>query len=161
MTYELQFERLVNAAPEVVFDAFTAPGGQAAFYTQPEPGWIVRSDCDLQVGGVWTVEFGPSRSQLYRHRHVFEVIDRPRRIRLRTTETRLDGSSFDTEIEFVFEDQGRRTLMKMIHRGFPTPELRDEHRVGLPNAFAQLQGVVNEAKRGSTASIPDPEDHTR
>jgi hypothetical protein len=80
---------------------------------------------------------------------------------LRTTETRLDGSSFDTEIEFVFEDQGRRTLMKMIHRGFPTPELRDEHRVGLPNAFAQLQDVVNEAQPGSTARTPDPEDHPR
>jgi uncharacterized protein YndB with AHSA1/START domain len=142
MTYELEFERLVDAAPDVVFDAFTSPGGQAAFYAQPEPGWIVRSECDLQVGGVWTIEFGPSPSRLYRHRHVFEVIDRPRRIRLRTTETRLDRSSFDTEIEFVFEDQGGQTLMKMIHKGFPTPELRDEHTVGLPYAFAQLQDVV-------------------
>jgi uncharacterized protein YndB with AHSA1/START domain len=142
MTYELEFERLVDAAPDVVFAAFTSPGGQAAFYAQPEPGWVVRSECDLQVGGVWTIEFGPSPSRLYRHRHVFEVIDRPRRIRLRTTETRLDGSSFDTEIEFVFEDQGGQTLMKMIHKGFPTPELRDEHTVGLPYAFAQLQDVV-------------------
>jgi uncharacterized protein YndB with AHSA1/START domain len=142
MTYELEFERLVDAAPDVVFDAFTSPGGQAAFYAQPEPGWVVRSECDLQVGGVWTIEFGPSPSRLYRHRHVFEVIDRPRRIRLRTTETRLDRSSFDTEIEFVFEDQGGQTLMKMIHKGFPTPELRDEHTVGLPYAFAQLQDVV-------------------
>jgi hypothetical protein len=24
-----------------------------------ERGWIVRSECDLRVGGVWTVEFGP------------------------------------------------------------------------------------------------------
>jgi hypothetical protein len=32
--------------------------------------------------------------------------------------------------------------MKMIHRGFPTPELRDEHRRGLPSAFAQLERVV-------------------
>jgi uncharacterized protein YndB with AHSA1/START domain len=142
MTYELEFERLVDAAPDVVFDAFTSPGGQAAFYAQPEPGWVVRSECDLQVGGVWTIEFGPSPSRLYRHRHVFEVIDRPRRIRLRTTEIRPDRSSFDTEIEFVFEDQGGQTLMKMIHKGFPTPELRDEHTVGLPYAFAQLQDVV-------------------
>ena len=143
MTYELEFERVIDAARDVVFDAFTTPGGQAAFYAQPEPGWIVRSECDLQVGGVWTVDFGPSPSELYRHRHVFEVIDRPRRICLRTTETRLDGSSFDTEIEFVFEDQGRRTLMKMLHRGFRTPELRDEHRVGLPDAFAQFSEYIH------------------
>jgi hypothetical protein len=31
----------------------------------------------------------------------------------------------------------------MVHRGFPTTELRDEHRVGLPNAFTQLARVVS------------------
>jgi uncharacterized protein YndB with AHSA1/START domain len=142
MTHELRFERLIDATPEVVFDAFTEPAGQAAFYRGPEPGWIFRSECDLRVGGVWTVEFGPSQDQVYRHRHVFEVIDRPRRLLLRTTETRLDGSSFDTEMEFRFEEQGGKTLMKLVHRGFPTTELRDEHRIGLPAAFAELAGFI-------------------
>jgi hypothetical protein len=32
--------------------------------------------------------------------------------------------------------------MTMIQRGFPTAELRDEHRVGLPNAFARLARAV-------------------
>jgi uncharacterized protein YndB with AHSA1/START domain len=158
MTYELRFERLINAAPEDVFDAFTDPGGQAAFYAQDQPGWIVRSDCDLRVGGVWTVEFGPSQAQLYRHRHVFAVIDRPQRVLLRTTETRLDGSSFDTELEFAFEDHGGQTVMKMIHRGFPTPELRDEHRVGLPNAFAQFQRVVSGVLQRSSGMRPESQD---
>lgn len=35
-----------------MFDTFTEPGGQVAFYSG-EPGWIVRSECDLRVGGVW------------------------------------------------------------------------------------------------------------
>jgi uncharacterized protein YndB with AHSA1/START domain len=142
MRHELRFERVIDATPDVVFDAFTEPAGQAAFYRQNEPGWIVRSQCDLRVGGVWTVEFGPTPDQIYRHRHVFEVIDRPRRLLMKTTETRLDGSSFDTEMEFVFEAQGKKTLIKVFHRGFPTAELRDEHRVGLPHAFAELAGVV-------------------
>jgi len=142
VTYELQFERLIDARPEVVFDAFTEPGGQAAFYRQNEPGWIVRSQCDLRVGGVWTIEFGPSLDQIYRHRHVFQVIDRPRRLLMTTTETRLDGSSFDTEMEFVFSEQEGKTLLRMFHRGFPTTELRDEHRIGLPEAFAQLDQLV-------------------
>jgi uncharacterized protein YndB with AHSA1/START domain len=142
VTDELRFERLIDAPPEAVFDAFTEPAGQLAFYRQKQPGWIVRSQCDLRVGGVWTVEFGPSQEQIYRHRHVFEAIDRPRRVLLRTTETRLDGSSFETEMEFVFEEQDGRTLMKLFHRGFPTIELRDEHQVGLPNAFAELAAFV-------------------
>ena len=132
----------INAKREVVFDMFTESGGQAAFYRQDEPGWIVRSECDLRVGGVWSVEFGPSEDQIYRHRHVFVVIDRPRRVLMTTTETRLDGSSFDTEAEFVFEEQDGRTLVTMFNRGFPTAKLRDEHQVGLPHAFAQFDHFV-------------------
>jgi uncharacterized protein YndB with AHSA1/START domain len=142
MTHDLRFARVIDAAPEDVFDAFTEPGGQVAVYGQDDPGWIVQSECDLRVGGVWTVAFGPSRSELYRHRHVFEVIDRPRRLVLRTTETRLDGSSFDTEVEFTFEEQEGKTLMTMIHTGFPSVELRDEHRIGVPNAFSRLERAI-------------------
>ena len=148
MTYELRFERVIEAGREVVFDMFTEPDGQLAFYQGPEPTWIVRSHCDLRVGGEWLVEFGPSEDRLYRHRHVFEVIERPHRLRMTTTETRLDGSSFETEMEFVFEDEGGgRTRMTLHHSGFPTPELRDEHGVGLPKAFGQFGLFVSAQPR--------------
>jgi uncharacterized protein YndB with AHSA1/START domain len=125
--------------------------GEQAFYQGPEPDWIVRSRCDLRVGGEWLIEFGPSEDQLYRHRHVFEVVDRLRRLLMTTTETRLDGSSFDVETEFLFEDQGDQTLMIMLCRGFPTEELRDEHTVGLPEAFGQLDRFVTAQRdRAST-----------
>jgi hypothetical protein len=69
---EMHFARVI-AAVEEVLAAFTAPAGQVAFYGQDDPGWIVRSECDLRVGGAWTVAFGPSPTELYRHHHVFEV----------------------------------------------------------------------------------------
>lgn len=103
----------------------------------------MQSDCDLRLGGAWTVAFGPSPSQLYRHEHVFRAIERPRRLVLTTTEIPLDGSTFKTELEFTFEDRDGRTVMTMVQRGFPTVELRDEHERGLPNAFARLQRVVS------------------
>jgi uncharacterized protein YndB with AHSA1/START domain len=155
MTHELRFERLIDAEREVVFDSFTDPDGQAAFYGQDQTGWIVRSECDLRVGGVWTVEFGASQAELYRHRHVFEVIDRPRRVLLTTTETRLDGSSFDTELEIVFQEQDGKTLMTMVTRGFPTAELRDEQGVGLPNAFDLLDRFVHARPEMSQAKSDD------
>jgi uncharacterized protein YndB with AHSA1/START domain len=139
---DLRFERMIDAPPEHVFDAFTSPEGQRELYGQDTPGWIVESRCDLRVGGVWSISFGPSPGELYRHRHVFEEIDRPRRIRLTTTETRLDGSSFVTSTEFTFESRGDGTLMSMIQAGFPTQALRDEHLVGLPNAFARLARTI-------------------
>jgi Activator of Hsp90 ATPase homolog 1-like protein len=70
------------------------------------------------------------------------VIDRPHRLLLDTTETRLDGSSLDFETEFTFEERDGKTLMTMIQRGLPTPELREEHERGVPNAFARLDRLI-------------------
>lgn len=142
MIEELRIERVIDAPPDVVFETFTGEDGQQAFYGQDDPGWIVESDCDLRVGGVWTITFGPSRSHLYHHQHVFEVIDRPRRLVLATTERRPDGSSFDFAIEFAFEARDDGTLMTMTQTGFPTAELRDEHGRGVPNAFARFERAI-------------------
>lgn len=148
MSLDLRFERLIAATPERVFDAFTEPAGQREFYGQDAAGWIVDSRCDLRVGGVWSVAFGPSRDELYHHHHVFEVVDRPRRILITSTETRLDGSSFETTLEFTFEARDGATLMTMVQAGFPSQELRDEHTVGLPNAFNRLERALNDHERG-------------
>ena len=147
MSLDLRFERLIAAAPERVFDAFTDPAGQREFYGQDAAGWIVDSRCDLRVGSVWSVSFGPSPDELYHHRHVFEVIDRPRRILIASTETRPDGSSFETTMEFTFEPRGGGTLMTMVHAGFPSEWLRDEHTVGVPNAFDRLERTLDDPER--------------
>ena len=140
MSEDVTVTRVIDAPCEAVFDAFTAWDGQKAFYG--EPGWIVQSQCDLHVGGLWTVTFGPSRDELHRHDHFFRVIDRPGRLVLDTTESRADGSSLEFETEFIFEERDGKTLMTMIQRGVPTAELREEHRVGLPNAFARLEQAI-------------------
>jgi uncharacterized protein YndB with AHSA1/START domain len=147
VTYEVRSERVIDAPRDVVFETFLTDEGQAAFYGQDDPGWVLESDCDLRVGGVWTVTFGPSRGRLYRHRHVFEVIDRPRRILIASTETRLDGSSFETTLEFTFEPRGGGTLMTMVHAGFPSEALRDEHAIGVPNAFDRLGRFLDHPER--------------
>jgi uncharacterized protein YndB with AHSA1/START domain len=143
VSLDLRFERLIAAPPERVFDAFTDPAGQREFYGTDAPGWVVDSRCDLRVGGVWSISFGPSRDELYHHRHVFEALDRPRRILLTTTETRLDGSSFETSIEFSFEPRDGDTLMRMVQAGFPDGVLRDEHTRGLPNAFDRFERMLD------------------
>ena len=93
------------------------------------------------------MSFGPSPDELYHHRHVFEMIDRPRRILIASTETRPDGSSFETTLEFTFEPRGGGTLMTMVHAGFPSEWLRDEHTIGLPNAFDRLERTLDDPER--------------
>jgi len=147
MTEDLRLERVIDAPPDVVFDSFLSDDGQAAFYGGDDPGWVLESDWDVRVGGVWTITFGPARNHLYRHRHVFEVIDQPRRIVLATTESRPDGSSFDFTIEFAFEPQDGRTRMTVTQSGLPTEELREEHGRGVPNAFDRLERAIQAGRQ--------------
>jgi uncharacterized protein YndB with AHSA1/START domain len=135
---ELRYERLLESSPGRVFDLFTSPDGQREFYGKDAPGWVVDSRCELRVGGVWEVAFGPSAAELYRHRHVFEAIERPSRLLLATTETRPDGSSFAFSTEFTFAPHDGATLMTMLQWGFPSDELREEHGYGVPHAFDRL-----------------------
>lgn len=143
MNGDVRYERVIAARPEVVFDAFTSDGGQLAFYSEEDQGWIVRSQSEVRVGGVWTILFGPSPEQLYRHTHVFTTIDRPRRLLLSTTETRLDGTTLRFETEFTFEAADGGTLMTMIQRGLPTEALRAEHARGVPNAFDRIEQYIS------------------
>jgi uncharacterized protein YndB with AHSA1/START domain len=144
MSHDVRFARAIGVRPEAVFAAFTGQDGQEAFYGTDDPDWIVESRCDLRVGGVWTVTFGPSRDELHRHDHVFRVIDPPSCLVVDTTESRADGSSLEFETEFIFEERDGKTLMTMIQRGLPTAELREEHSIGLPLAFARLEQAIEE-----------------
>jgi len=138
----LSYERLIHASPEQVFDAFTSPAGQRELYGQDDPGWIVESICDLRVGGTWSISFGPAPGQLYHHHNVFEEIDRPHRLRMSTTEIRLDGAPLVFDVEVTFAARGEATLMTMTQSGFPTDALRDEHAIGVPTTFDNLERVL-------------------
>ena len=98
---------------------------------------------------------GSSPGRLYRHRHVFEVIDRPRRLVVSTTETRLDGTTLRFETEFTFELRDEKTLMTVVQRGLPTADLREEHRRGVPNALARLEKFIR-LSRTPTDAQRDP-----
>jgi uncharacterized protein YndB with AHSA1/START domain len=49
VSHELRFGR--------VFDAFTDSEGLEEMYGLDEPGWIVESEGDVRVGGVWRVAY--------------------------------------------------------------------------------------------------------
>jgi uncharacterized protein YndB with AHSA1/START domain len=141
VSHDLQLERVYDAAPEVVFDAFTDPDAQRELYADA-PDWIVEAECDLRVGGRWSIAFGPAGSTPAHETNVFEVVDRPRRLVYASTMTAPDGSSVDTRMEVTFEEEDGRTRLTIVQSGFPTPELRDEFADGWPSILDGLGRVV-------------------
>jgi uncharacterized protein YndB with AHSA1/START domain len=141
VSHDLRLERLFNAAPEVVFDAFTDPDAQKELYADALD-WIVESECDLRVGGRWTITFGPPGGTPARETNVFQVVDRARRLVYLSTMTMPDGSTVDTVVEVTFEEANGGTRMTLAQRGFPTAKLRDEFAGGWPSILAGLGRVV-------------------
>ena len=142
MSHDLRVERWFDATPEEVFDAYTDPVAQREWY-QDQPGWIVQAECDLRVGGQWTVAFGPPGAEPYRETNVFKQVDRPRRLVYTSRVTMPDGSGFDTGMVVTFQERDGRTQMTIVHTGFPSAELRDDHRGGWPGFLDRLERVVD------------------
>jgi uncharacterized protein YndB with AHSA1/START domain len=141
VSHDLRLERLYDAAPEVVFDAFTDPDAQKELYADA-PDWIVEAECDLRVGGRWTIAFGPPGGPPARETNVFEVVDRPRRLVYTSTMTMPDGSNLATRMQVTFQEEGGRTRLTIVQSGFPTPGLRDEFVGGWAGILDGLGRVV-------------------
>ena len=141
MSLDLRLERVYDATPEVVFDAFTDPNAQKELYADA-PDWIVVSKCDLRLGGRWTIAFGPPGSEPARETNVFLVVERPRRL-VYTSSMRLpDGSIVDTAMQVTFEEDDGGTRVTIVQRGFATTERRDEFSAGWAMILDELGRVV-------------------
>lgn len=141
MSHDLTLERLLPTTPEVAFDAFVDPGAQKELYADA-PDWIVESECDLRVGGRWTVTFGAPGSQPARETNVFEAIERPRRLVFRSTMRMPDGYEFHTQVTVTFELENGETRMRLVQEGFPSAELRDGFEDGWASIVDGLERVV-------------------
>jgi uncharacterized protein YndB with AHSA1/START domain len=141
MTHDLRIERMFQAPPAVVFDAFTDPEAQRELYAD-EPDWVVESDCDLRVGGRWRVSFGPPGAPPARETNVFQLVERPRRLVYSSSMALPDGSTVETAMEVVFEAVGAGTRLTIVQRGFETATARDELERGWPSILDGLERVV-------------------
>ena len=125
MSYELRVERLIDATPEEVFDAYTDPEAMKIWFTILNEGMIVENEVDLRVEGTWVSAWGFSPDEMFRETQTFEVVDRPNRLVSKSTGSSPDGHSTDSHVEITFEDEGGKTLMRVIHSGLPDESNRD------------------------------------
>ena len=147
MTYELRLERLYDASPEVVFDAFVDPATQEELHGHggAHPNWVVqRAETDVRVGGTSTYVMGPRGEDPDTETRVFSVVDRPNRLVFRHTMAiaEWDNRAVETEMAITFEEQDGKTLLTMLQTGFEREEDRDAFMGGWPTYLETLKGVV-------------------
>ena len=147
MSHELRLERLFDASPEEVFDAFTDPAAHEEWYVD-QPSFVVTSTVDLRPGGTWDVSFGPAGEAPFREVNVFREVDRPRRLAYTSAFVMPDGSSFDTDLVITFDARAGKTLMTIVQTGFEREQDRDDHKGGWPRFIDRLEEVVGRRRLG-------------
>ncbi len=141
MSNDLRLERLIDATPEEVFDAFTDPEAMKQWYAL-EDGWVVEAELsELAIGGTMSVAFGPAGA-VYREDQVYREIDSPRRLAYEETFSNPSGESFKTFLVATFEERDGKTLLTIVQTGFPTAEIRDMHQNGWPGFLDRLDRFV-------------------
>jgi uncharacterized protein YndB with AHSA1/START domain len=125
MTYDLKVERLIDASPAQVFDAYTDPKAQRVWFTILNKDMTVESEVDLRVGGKSVITWGFSPKEMFRETNIFEVVDPPHRLVSKSSYTSPDGSILETHVEITFREAGGKTLMTVVQSGFVDEGLRD------------------------------------
>jgi uncharacterized protein YndB with AHSA1/START domain len=143
MAYMLTVERMMDAPPEVVFDALLDRDSQEEIFAGPpdSEARLIASELDLRVGGTWTMLFRQPDGSEFRLTYVFTEIDRPRRLSALFSMEYAAGVE-DSAVTLTFEPEGDKTLLMIVQDGFETESLRDAYRGGAPYFFNRLQEVV-------------------
>jgi uncharacterized protein YndB with AHSA1/START domain len=155
MTHELRVEKLIDAPPEVVFDAFADPEVQRELHASELEGWAVhRSETDVRVGGTSTYVMGSQGEDPDTETLVYSVVDRPDRIVFRhAMEIPSWGRTVETEMTVTFEDRDGQTLVTMVQTGFANVEDRDAFMTGWPEFLDKLRSVVTPEPPGTDDTL--------
>ena len=145
MTYDLRLERVFDAAPDVVFDAFVDPATQERLHGADQPDWVVhRCETDVRVGGTSTYAMGPAGKDPDVEMRECSVVERPHRLVFQhSMQVPEWGRTVRTEMTITFEEQDGKTLT-MVQTGFETEQDRDDFLGGWPSYLETLRGVVGE-----------------
>jgi uncharacterized protein YndB with AHSA1/START domain len=130
--------RHLDAPPELVWEAFTAPEQLAAFWGGDHATIAPESvTVDLRVGGSFALESRGADGCSHPLRFRYEAIDPPRRLVLAEPRTGL-------VTEITLEPRGSGTLVVVHQRRLP-PDLQTEQaRTGLAGILERLAAVVGE-----------------
>jgi uncharacterized protein YndB with AHSA1/START domain len=143
VTHDLRIERLLDASPTELFDAFVDPEAMRDWW-RIDATWEVHiGEADVRVGGATSLTFG-SPGNICAEVMSYTEVDRPHRLRFADEFIAPDGSRTHTEVTITFKAIGAKTLMTIVQTGFPTAERRDRHETGWPRFLDRLHRGTTE-----------------
>ena len=132
-TGALVVERVLPAAPDEVFDAWTTPSRMAAWMS---PVGAAEAEVDLRLGGSFRVVMMEARIE---HTGEYLEIDPPRRLVFTWVSPFTGGESSVVTVELHPHEDGTR--MVLTHERLPE-NVVDGHRDGWGTMIERLAGIL-------------------
>jgi uncharacterized protein YndB with AHSA1/START domain len=130
--HALSVERVIDAPPEVIFDAFIA------MYDSERPVWVTSSRLDLRPGGSWSVGFQVPDGPAFREERVITAVERPRRLAYEMTALYEGAPGFGTSVEVTVDAVPDGQRIRLVQQGFPAAGTRDEFAAAWPQVLGEL-----------------------
>jgi uncharacterized protein YndB with AHSA1/START domain len=146
-THALRFERVVDAARELVCRAWTEPDRVKAWY-RPDESWSTpTAEIDLRPGGAYRFGLKPPGGPTFHEVGTFLEVSLPDRLvytlrfegEHRHEQTGEEIETYETVITATFDELASgQTRVIVVHDGYRTVEDRDRHRNGWPRFLDRL-----------------------
>ena len=144
----LELERVLPAAPPVLFEAFSAPD-QLAKWWGPEGFTVPSLEFDASVGERYRIEMQPPEGESFYLTGEFREVDPPVRLAYTFVWEPPDPDDVETLVELSFRNLGESTEVALTQGPFKTEARRELHRDGWTDTFDRLERFISGSETGS------------
>lgn len=127
----LRIERVYDAPPEEVFDAWTSPEVLRRWWAVHPEGRTPVAEVDLRVGGRYRLSMEAPDGERHTVQGEYQTVERPNRL-VYSWRWELDAGGLgpDSTVTVEFRAEGERTTVVLEHAGLPDADSRDRHAQG-------------------------------
>jgi uncharacterized protein YndB with AHSA1/START domain len=134
-------QRVLRAAPSVVFEAFSEPNELAKWWG-PEGFTTPSVEFDPRVGASYRIEMQPPDGEPFYLTGEFREVDRPARLAFTFSWDPPDPDDVETLVALSFSDLGGSTEVALTQGPFKTEARRRLHRDGWTESFDKLERLI-------------------
>ena len=140
----LEIQRVIAAAPSVVFAAFST-ADELATWWGPEGFTVTSLDFKPRVGDSYRIEMQPPDGDPFYLTGEFREVDPPACLAYTFVWEDPDPEDVETLVELSFRDRGESTEVVLAQGPFKTEARRELHRNGWTDSFDKLERFISQA----------------
>lgn len=139
----LRIERVIDAPPAEVFEAWTTPKAMEQWYRDGDDYVARVVELELRPGGKYRIEFGQAGQEPYVEYGEYIEIDPPYRLVWTETLEGVDAPWSGTQVTLELRDDNGKTRLNLTHQGFPTSRHRDLAAGGWPGFLDRIDRLLS------------------